>query len=76
MATHIERDSDGMSYCYALTDYVKRGNFYSAYSNDGKSIIVYYGSHLGYPMGDSVLQINKEDVDCLIAALKSTIINK
>ena len=71
MGTTCKKDDDGQSYYYALTDYIKRGNLYGAKENSGKGVIVYYGSPLGYPMGDSVLQINRDNIPDLIALLKA-----
>lgn len=76
MGTRIEKTGSGETYYYSLTDYVKRGMLYGAKNNEGTQIIVYHGSPLGYPMGDSVLQISKENIPDLIALLKAVISHK
>ena len=56
----------------ALDPFIKRGNYYAGKTNDGKFIAVYYGSELGYPIGDTILSgIRIEDVDSFIAALQA-----
>lgn len=70
MAT-VEDIVDGQQHYYILSDYVQRGNLYAAYSNDGKTILVYSGSPYGYPIGDTLAHIPADQVGNLIAALRA-----
>lgn len=62
---------DGVHHWNVLEDYVKRGNLYAAYSNDGKSILVYLDSPVGYPTGETLAHIPVDQVGNLIAALRA-----
>lgn len=60
----------------SLTDYVKRGSFFAAKDNSGKSVIVNHGCPEGYPLGDTVIRIEIDSIPNLIAVLKGVVESK
>lgn len=53
----------------ALVDFVKRGELFAAFTNDGKHVWVNWGCSEGYPSGETFANIPVHHIPDLIAAL-------
>lgn len=61
---------------HALTDFVKRGELFAAYTNDRKSVWVNFGCPEGYPLGETFANIPIHHIPDLIAVLTAVIKTK
>ncbi len=59
-----------------LVDYVQRGELFGAFNNDRTSIWVNWGSHYGYPIGETFANIPVHHVKDLIAVLTAVVNTK
>lgn len=69
----ITKDHNDERHYNAMVNYVERGKYYGALSNDGKCVVINGETPNGYPSGYSVLNILKEDIPSLIACLQASL---